>query len=150
MWHSFLCHILCQISSFSRTLSPSSFLSWKLGSKPLKLIWTKCHGASCIFFLFFHRAMLKFRGYLRRLIIRAEEGFHGWAGIYICLLWSMLPFYSKWGQPLLAWKSGDSRKRTRKLCCARGLFSWVTSSTNDLNWIQFSVRPQWECTFVLL
>lgn len=94
--------------------------------------------------------MPKFRGYLRRLIIRAEEGFHGWEGIYICLLWSMLPFYSEWGEPLLAWQLGDSHKRTRKLCCAIGLFSRVTFSTNDMSWIQFSIRPQWLCTFVLL
>lgn len=94
--------------------------------------------------------MPKFRGYLRRLIIRAEEGFHGWAGIYICLLWSMLPFYSEWGEPLLAWQSWDSHKRTRKLCCAIGLFSRVTFSTNDMSWIQFSIWPQWLCTFVLL
>lgn len=45
---------------------------------------------------------------------------------------------------------GDSRERTGKLHCALGLFSPLTFSTNDTSWIQFSIRPQWLCTFVLL
>lgn len=109
-------------------------------------MWTKCHRASCVFSSpKFHRAMPKFRGYLRRLIILAEEGFHGWAEIYICLLWSKLPYYSNRGELLLAWKSGG-HKATGKLCCALGSFSPVTFSTSDTSRIQFSILPHTSCS----
>lgn len=46
----------------------------------------------------FYRATHRFKGCLRRLIIQAKEGFHGWDEILICFLWSILPFWSLWGE----------------------------------------------------
>lgn len=71
--------------------SPSSLCSLCLASLQLRtslgnyltnLQWVSLRFS--LLFFEFHRAMHRFKGYLRRLIIQAMEGFHGWDEIHIC------------------------------------------------------------------
>lgn len=62
---------------------------FKIEDKPLQVQYLINSQYVSLFFIMlcieFHRAMSKFKGYLRKLIIPAKEGFHGWDDDYLYL-----------------------------------------------------------------
>lgn len=78
VWHFCLYLPLCQISFCLCSFSVHLCLSHTIKDEP-SYYPTNLQKVSLYFVLEFHRAMHKFKDYLRRLIIQAKEGFHGWA-----------------------------------------------------------------------